>query len=510
LAKKKSRVASQRRRKGNTSGRESLMETLIRRRLDSVESNKRVQVEEKPAQARIRKGEIFFDDMDKYIKVDSHVVTHFRGDLIAGKVLRLELVQGMFGPYWTVSISVISHGGNGSVGVHSFNTVIGFYDGLREIPKLPIRLITAAEKATLTERGRIFQAVTQKSTFMNYNAELVVPSYFEWTAYSANGRVMIDGGGARLMEPQLMDYGFGYILQNEDHYHDEDTVIEKNINIPDDMLFMTWPMVPAFSFKQKRWGLIKIKHLTPVHFDTTVFDKLVLDSEKKEIIKSLVANSGTSFSDIVGGKSGGFIFLLHGAPGVGKTLTAEATAEVLSRPLYVVSVGELGTNPEELEEALRKILELADRWNAVLLLDEADIFLEQRTDHDLVRNAMVGIFLRLLEYFNGVLFLTTNRVKNFDKAFHSRISLAMKYDKATDDVRAKIWNNLLDAAGVTGIDIPLMAKLDLNGRQIKNCIRLASTLSKNQNKQVTTQDLIEMAKFSNDFTTALLNERNYA
>jgi len=88
---------------------------------------------------------------------------------------------------------------------------------------------------------------------------------------------------------------------------------------------------------------------------------------------------------------------LHGPPGTGKTLTAEAIAELLKRPLYSVSVGELGTTVEKLEEKLREILEVAHLWNAVILLDEADIFLEKRSDNDIHRNAMVGIFLRLLE-----------------------------------------------------------------------------------------------------------------
>merc|ERR1711998_805045 len=81
----------------------------------------------------------------------------------------------------------------------------------------------------------------------------------------------------------------------------------------------------------------------------------------------------------------------------------------------------------ELEKSLREILEVASAWNAVVLLDEADIFLEKRSENDVARNAMVGIFLRLLEYHQGVLFLTTNRVKSFDSAFHSRISVALKY-----------------------------------------------------------------------------------
>jgi len=117
--------------------------------------------------------------------------------------------------------------------------------------------------------------------------------------------------------------------------------------------------------------------------------------------------------------------LLHGPPGTGKTLTAEAISELLRKPLYSVSVGELGTTIHELEDKLRGILEVACVWDAVVLLDEADIFLEQRSDNNIQRNAMVGIFLRLLEYHSGVMFLTTNRVKRFDEAFHSRISIAL-------------------------------------------------------------------------------------
>src|ERR1019366_6660596 len=96
------------------------------------------------------------------------------------------------------------------------------------------------------------------------------------------------------------------------------------------------------------------------------------------------------------------------------TLTSEAIADTLHRPLYSVSVGELGVSPEELESKLRKILDLAFQWNAVLLLDEADIFMEARDTNNIERNAMVSIFLRLLEYYSGVMFLTTNRVKSFD------------------------------------------------------------------------------------------------
>lgn len=77
----------------------------------------------------------------------------------------------------------------------------------------------------------------------------------------------------------------------------------------------------------------------------------------------------------------------------------------------MASAGELGTDPRFLEADLQKILDICHAWGAILLLDEADVFLEKRNMQDIHRNALVSIFLRQLEYFQGILFLTTNRVE---------------------------------------------------------------------------------------------------
>lgn len=103
--------------------------------------------------------------------------------------------------------------------------------------------------------------------------------------------------------------------------------------------------------------------------------------------------------------------VLHGPPGTGKTLTAEGISELLKCPLYMASAGELGTDSRFLEHELQKILDICHTWGAILLLDEADVFLEKRNMQDIHRNALVSIFLRQLEYFQGILFLTTNRVE---------------------------------------------------------------------------------------------------
>jgi SpoVK/Ycf46/Vps4 family AAA+-type ATPase len=154
-----------------------------------------------------------------------------------------------------------------------------------------------------------------------------------------------------------------------------------------------------------------------------------------------------------------------------------------------------------LEKRLRSILDVAVIWDAVLLLDEADIFLEERDEHNIARNAMVGVFLRLLEYHNGVLFLTTNRVKKIDSAFYSRISVALHY--RSEGKAPKVWHNLLDAAGLDSSWASEMANYDINGRQIKNSIRMAQTLARSKGRKVLISDLKRAATATIKFETEM-------
>jgi len=163
-------------------------------------------------------------------------------------------------------------------------------------------------------------------------------------------------------------------------------------------------------------------HLQDIVWSEEAFRSLVLGSKQKILIHSLVkqhARRAALFDDIVAGKGQGLIGLLSGGPGCGKTLTAEAVAEVTGRALYVVSAGELGTVVTDVDKNLTKILELSRTWDAVLLLDEAEVFLQKRSTTDINRNALVSIFLRQLEYYQGILFLTTNLIAECDPAFES-------------------------------------------------------------------------------------------
>jgi hypothetical protein len=79
------------------------------------------------------------------------------------------------------------------------------------------------------------------------------------------------------------------------------------------------------------------------------------------------------------------------------------------------------------QRALSLIFRRVEKWNAVLLLDEVDVFLAQPSSHDVHRNVLVPVFLRELEYYQGIIFPTTNRVKQIDDAIASRVHLPLRY-----------------------------------------------------------------------------------
>ncbi|GEM08992.1 AAA family ATPase [Rhodotorula toruloides] len=343
---------------------------------------------------------------------------------------------------------------------------------------------------------------------------------------------------------------------------DEESTSPQTVSVSDLVLLPS--TIYGFSLSLREWGELLVSNFSPIAFRDDAWDRLVLDKQTKRLVKGLVEcneavrdarrrqkSEGARadgmgekeekevevVSDIVEGKGGGLVITLHGAPGTGKTLTAEAVAETLRVPLYTVGAGSLGVLADVLEKRLRDVLDIAQYWGAALLIDEADVFLEARSLHDVARNAMVSVFLRLLEHHRGVLFLTTNRIRSIDPAFLSRFSLAITYPNLDRDKRRVIWRQFLELARV-GIDAddaafpspaatppprgaskpngsPPVSRFDshispsylsklasnssFNGRQIKNAVRTAQALALSQGEKLGQKQIEEVVKAVEDF-----------
>jgi SpoVK/Ycf46/Vps4 family AAA+-type ATPase len=177
--------------------------------------------------------------------------------------------------------------------------------------------------------------------------------------------------------------------------------------------------------------------------------------------------------------------ILSERPGTGKTLTAESVAEIAQMPLFPITYQDMGTEPDEVEAYLQlvfEVFELGQSWNCVLLLEEADVFLEERTLTDFQRNSLVSVFLRTLEYYEGILILTSSRVGTFDEAFRSRIHIALHYEDLKPRSRKTIWSNFLSRLEGTevgenvaeiGERLDQLANYKFNGRDIRNALATA-------------------------------------
>lgn len=280
-----------------------------------------------------------------------------------------------------------------------------------------------------------------------------------WNRYNPNQAIYTSALGSKGMEratrnpralylPPLgesLDEGFGGGMPLNGRFGEEGDH-KKLPPLTDEHKLLCNHLIRGYALKEKMWLNLFIGSVQDITFNKDAFGSLVLPADTKELILGFTCTQQATriaYDDFIEGKGRGIILLLCGPPGVGKTLTAESVAEQMQVPLFIMSAGDLGMDSKHIEARLLSVLGMCTRWNAILLLDEADIFLEERSRHEVERNKLVSIFLRVLEYHEGIMFLTTNRVSTFDPAFQSRIHISIDYPDLSPDSRRKIWENFL-------------------------------------------------------------------
>lgn len=238
------------------------------------------------------------------------------------------------------------------------------------------------------------------------------------------------------------------------------------------------PWVYVFNLETHTHMWIEPHKMFKYEYDRGLVDKLILPKTHKDLLRLLVEEPDLLAADVVKGKSVATIIMAAGYPGLGKSMSAEAFSEGKGMILYRIQSDQLGLDPESIEKNLRDILARVERWNAVLLVDEADIYVRER-GIDIQQNAIVGTLLRTLEYATGVIFMTTNLATLIDDAIMSRCSAVLEYDYPQKEdyltickIFAKLF--LLDVSDDTLAEFYEFRSRRISGRSIKNLLRLTA------------------------------------
>jgi len=359
----------------------------------------------------------------------------------------------------TIQINLKAHQKEDSINFNLFNDQI-------------VTLRKEIENLTFRKLMKIFNFYEQKESISDYLQKLSETEKIQ----QENGRQILCGGLG--IDDKFTPIFWNTLEQKSSAIIENEWEIKKDSRYTNNEFRYktTLPFIRVFSLFYKQYFYIHIDDISDYVYDSKAFEKLILPADMKKMIEKVFSYSLQNLiGDILSYKHGGLIVMAEGNPGVGKTSTAEVYSELNQKPLYVVQVSEIGTEINSIEKNLETIFRRVERWNAIILFDEIDVFLSKRNDN-IEKSAVVGVFLRLMDYFRGIMFLTTNRSDVIDNAVLSRITVNIAYPDLDNKTRGTIWNTKLKEAGMTIDSVEKLSQLNLNGRQIRNMIRLGKII----------------------------------
>ncbi|KAL2361844.1 hypothetical protein RJZ56_005268 [Blastomyces dermatitidis] len=283
--------------------------------------------------------------------------------------------------------------------------------------------------------------------------------------------------------------------------------------LEDEQILLLPNRICGYSLQSNKWYPLYVYLLMSTEAPSVGLNEIILPAGHKEMLTSLVRGQspGTrgiqdnlpDHQDIVVGRRRGVVILLHGTPGTGKTATAEALAASLDKPLFLIRVAALRGTSREMEQYLTQSFHLAERWDCIILVREADALLKSRTFADHEGNTMTSVFLDALEYFSGILIFKTNRVGQFDEAITSRLHLSLHYPQLNIATTMELWklylkplrrnpHLIVDESAILALAESMHRRLRCNGRQIKNIVDTSVTIAQ-EDAERSNEETVELS-----------------
>lgn len=249
------------------------------------------------------------------------------------------------------------------------------------------------------------------------------------------------------------------------------------------------------------------KHTPKPKNTKPLFDTVIISDDKRlQIVEALEQlNQGGlifddwGFSETIE-KGRGVSMLFYGPPGTGKTLMGSAIAEMLGYQIKVIGTADLqSSTPGQMERNVRDIFEQYSATGTpktVLLFDECDSLIYDRTVVGAILGAQINQLLQSLEKFDGVTIFTTNRLETLDEAVNRRLALKLEFGMPTADERAKIWARMFPKKCplAEDVDFNRLAQIEIAGGHIKNAVlraaRIVASDKKSKKKEMRMEHLV--------------------
>ncbi len=237
------------------------------------------------------------------------------------------------------------------------------------------------------------------------------------------------------------------------------------------------------------FGEISRTHLYSMLVPRVKLDDVILSDLTKEAIEDALTElrhkrlifKNWGLEEVVRTKKG-VTLLFTGQPGTGKTMTAEAMAYELRRPLMLVNYSHLENMwVGETEKNIEAVFKDAEDSNAILFFDEADAIFHRRGQTMMPwSNRDVNVLLKRLEDFPGIVILSSNLPRVMDKALDRRVDIAVEFEMPDAKLREKLFRKIVPKKAPVAKDVDfseLARRYPLSGGSILNVVRQAMRLA---------------------------------
>lgn len=240
------------------------------------------------------------------------------------------------------------------------------------------------------------------------------------------------------------------------------------------------------------WSLEEI--ILPAPTKNTLDDVIAFCRNKEKIVQSW------DLGRFLKGKGGTIAINFFGAPGTGKSITAEALAKAVDKNIIRADYSEISDSLfGGTEKKLTELFEKAERNNAVIFFDEADALLSKRNSDSQLsenKNQIKSHLLTLLDKSNVVIIFATNLFENYDKAFFRRILFHVEFKMPDLQQRIELWKFHLSEKVPREVsykelakETDLLAGGDIKNLTLKLCIKLSRKGITTINKQAVQQEV---------------------